>query len=58
MVKELNDLIEILNKHVRFFYEGLETEGELKTNTDEILRFYFTNLSADNSLVKTIINKK
>ena len=44
MIKELNDLIETLNKQVRFYYEGLQTEKELEINTTEIMQFYFKNL--------------
>lgn len=41
MVQELQDLIEILNKQVRFYYTGTQTENELSINVKEVLNMYF-----------------
>lgn len=40
MVEYLVNLLEICNREVKFFQQGLQTEEELKKSTEELLRFY------------------
>ncbi len=44
MLKELKELMEVLNLHVEFVRDGLETEQEMDRNVYDILKFYFINI--------------